>query len=156
MTDNRTDNRLTMLCEMSREINVRRVGGEVTQRIANPSVFPTKSTKIAHDVIRTNREHAVNVITHVDRSQHDIFVSQAALADDFKSSQSIAVSKAWLRGFPRTEQKQGVNVGNDLPTALSHALSQIGVVNPRPPTPRPACYAEPQWKPTCRGEQPPF
>lgn len=42
---------------------------------------------------------------------------------------------------------------------LDRILSELGVIAQQPPPPAPpraACYAPPQWKPSYRGEDPPF
>ncbi len=43
-----------------------RVGGEVTQRIANPCGFLAKSTTYPTSVIKTKRKQGVNLITAME------------------------------------------------------------------------------------------
>jgi hypothetical protein len=41
-------------------------------------------------------------------------------------------------------------------TDLELELSRLGVIARPAPSPQPAAYAPPQWKPTYPGEEPPF
>ena len=46
---------------------LRRVGGVVTQRIANPATYFVKTTNKAQFVIRTNQQRMANLITPENR-----------------------------------------------------------------------------------------